>query len=171
VFKSRKATAVTECQAEPRSSPKLYLQATTVGAPRGQTPLVRVHPGREQVNFSGALNRHTGQEIVLRAKVINGATTASHLLWDRAPWHFGPAIQPVLAAQERLQVMHFPVAAPELNPQEQVWKAVRRAISHHHPVARLAALADPFEEHLNTTTCGSSFLERYGFNLICPMFK
>ena len=121
----------------------------------------------------------------MRATVMNGATTAQYLrqvlqaipevpillLWDRAPWHFGPAIQQVLATNERLEVMHFPVASPDLNPQEHVWKAVRRAISHHHTKPRLAALADQFKQHLNTTTFGSSFWEQYGFNLICPLFK
>jgi hypothetical protein len=40
----------------------MYLQATTtaVWAPKGQTPVVRVHPGREKVNFYGTLNLHTG---------------------------------------------------------------------------------------------------------------
>jgi hypothetical protein len=42
----------------------MYLQATTtaVWAPQGQTPVVRLHPGREKVNFYGTLNLHTGQE-------------------------------------------------------------------------------------------------------------
>jgi hypothetical protein len=55
----------------------IYLQATTtaVWAPRGQTPLVRVHPGREKGNFYGALNLHTGQEMV-------GSTTVSIRMLD-----------------------------------------------------------------------------------------
>ena len=45
----------------------LYLQSTTmaVWARRGQTPVVRAHPGREKVNFYGTLNLRTGEEIVL----------------------------------------------------------------------------------------------------------
>src|ERR671918_498315 len=90
----------------------MYLQATTtaVWAPRGQTPVVPVHPGREKVNFYGSLNLHTGQEVVMRAEVMNAAATAQHLqqilqaipevpillLWDRGPWHFGPPIREVL---------------------------------------------------------------------------
>jgi transposase len=128
----------------PQDEASMYLQATTmaVWAPRGQTPVVRIHPGREKLNFYGALNLQTGQEIVMRATVMNAATTAQHLvqilqvvpevplllLWDRAPWHFGPPIREVLAANPRLEVMYFPVAAPDLNPQEHVWKATRRAV-------------------------------------------
>ena len=165
----------------------LYLQATTtaVWAPRGQTPVVRVHPGREKVNFYGTLNLCTGEEIVSRAKVMNAAATAEHmqqileavpeapilLLWDRAPWHHGPAIREVLEATPRLELMEFPVASPDLNPQEHVWKATRREVSHNHQTPRLPELADKFEHHLRTTTFESSFLDQYGFNLICPMFR
>jgi transposase len=151
VYKSRSEAQVAEFEAKLEKNwltlPKTvimspYLQATTtaVWAPRGQTPVVLVHPGREKVNFYGALNLNNGQEIVMRATVMNAATTVRHLerilqavpegpillLWDRAPWHFGQPIREVLAANPRLEVHYFPVAAPELNPQEHGWKAARR---------------------------------------------
>jgi transposase len=163
----------------------LYLQATltAVWAPRGQTPVVRVHPGREKVNFYGTLNLLTGEEIAMRASVLNSETTARHLeqiltatqdvsillFWDRAPWHKGQSIRDVLEANPRLEIMYFPVAAPDLNPQERVWKAVRRAVSHNHVTPRLPELADRFEQHLASNTFDSSFLDRYGSNTICPM--
>jgi hypothetical protein len=169
----------------------MYLQATTtaVWEPRGRTPVVRVHPGREKVDFYGTPmesgNLHTGQEVVMRADVMNAAATAQHLkqilqavpevpillLWDRGPWHFGPPIRAVLEANPRLEVMHFPVAAPDLNPQEHVWKAARRAVSHNHTMPRLYQLADGFEHHLSSTIFESSFLDYYGFNAISPMFR
>lgn len=165
----------------------LYLQATSaaVWAPRGQTPVIRVHPGREKVNFYGTLNLHTGQEIAMQSDVMNGQATAQHLeqilealpgvpimlLWDRAPWHRGQPVQDVLDANPRLQIMWLPTAAPDLNPQEHVWKATRRAISHNHLTPRLPDLADRFEHHLTSNTFESSFLDRYGYNSICPMFK
>ena len=164
----------------------MYLQATpqAVWAPRGQTPVVRVHPGREKVNFYGTLNLRTGQEIAMQAPVMNSDTTAQHLkqvldtvpdvpillLWDRAPWHHGPAVREVLEANPRLEVIRLPVAAPDLNPQEQVWKAARHAVSHNHLWRRLPDLADRFEDHLASTAFDSSLLDRYGFNAICPMF-
>jgi hypothetical protein len=96
----------------------MYLQATTtvVWAPRGQTPVVRVHPGREKVNFYGTLNLHTGLEIVMRSAVMNAGATAQHLeqilqaipdvsillLLDRGPWHSGQPIREVLMANPRL---------------------------------------------------------------------
>ena len=138
----------------------LYLQATTarVWAPRRQTPVARVDPGRDKVNFYGTLNPHTGREIVMRSEVMNSEATALYLeqilgsvpdvpillLWDRGPWHFGQPVRDVLDANPRLETMLFPTASPELNPQEHVWKAARKAVSHNHLTLRLPDLADQF---------------------------
>ena len=164
----------------------LYLQATTtaVWAPRRQTPTVPVHPGREKVCFYGALNLKSGQQTLWRAQTMNSETTAHYLqhlletypqvpillLWDPAKWHYGQPVRDLLAANPRLEVMYLPPASPDLNPQEQVWKATRKAVSHNHRTQRLADLADQFEAHLASTTFPSSFLDMYGFNNICPMF-
>lgn len=164
----------------------LYLQATLrqVWAPCGQTPVVRADPSRVKTNFYGTLNLHTGQEIAMQAPTLNAIFTAQHLqqiltafpdtpillLWDRATWHRGAPIRQVLADNPRLEVMSFPVAAPELNPQEQVWKATRQAVSHNHLEPRLPVLADKFADHLTSTAFESSFLDRYGYTSICPLF-
>jgi len=165
----------------------LYLQATTISvwAPRGQTPIVRLHPGREHVHFYGTLNLHTGQELARQAKEMNSQTTAQYLeliletfpgvpillLWDRAPWHYGQPVRDVLAANSRLEVMYLPVAAPDLNPQEHVWKATREATSHNHMTRRLPELADKFESYLHSNTFKSSFLDCYGLNSLYSIFK
>jgi transposase len=139
------------------------LQATTsaVWAPRGETPEIYVDPGRAHAHFYGTLNLHTGDEIVSRSDQKNALVSAQHLcqiltrlpavpillLWDRASWHFGPPIQAVLAAHPRLELCYFPTASPELNPQEQVWKATRSAMSHNHQFLRLDQLADAWVHH------------------------
>lgn len=165
----------------------MYLQATTmaVWAPKGQTSVVRVDPGREKVCFYGTLDLRTGRDVVTRGPVMNAEATAQHLVhilkaipeqpillfWDRAPWHSGQPIRDVLAANPRLEIMRFPVAAPELNPQEHVWKAVRRAVSHNHTQRHLPELADRIEKHLTTETFQSSFLDHYGLTAVYPMFN
>jgi transposase len=165
----------------------LYLQATTmtVWAPRGQTPVVRADPSRKSTHFFGALNLHNGQDIVMRAETMNAETASQHLLkilnavpdvpivmfWDRAPWHRGQSIRDVLAANPRLELIYLPVAAPDLNPQEHIWKAARRAVSHNHSLARLDDLAERFEQYLNENSFACSMLDRYGFNTLCPMFN
>jgi hypothetical protein len=49
----------------PEDEASLYLQATTqsVWAPRGQTPVVRVHLDRKKVSFYGTLNLKTGDAL------------------------------------------------------------------------------------------------------------
>ena len=164
----------------------LYLQATTmaVWGPCGHPLVVRCDLSRVKTNFYGTLNLKTGQDIVTEATTMNAKATATHLqaivdaypdvpillLWDRAPWHRGSEIQEVLDANPRLELMHFPTAAPDLNPQEHVWKATRRAVSHNHTHRRLPDLAQRFEHHLTSTSFPSAFLDRYGWHLVCPRF-
>jgi len=165
----------------------LYLQATTcyVWSPTGQTPIVRADPGRAMTHFYGSLNLQTGQGIAMRSDSMNAEVSAQHLemlldanpdvpillFWDRAPWHRGKSIDKVLEENPRLEIIFFPSAAPDLNPQEHVWKAVRKEVSHNHLEARLPELADRFLVSLNSSSFKSSFLDKYGYNAICPMFN
>ena len=57
----------------------------------------------------------------------------------------------VSAANPCLEIMHFPVAAPDLNAREQVWKDTRGAISYNHVTTRLSELAQRFEHHPKDT--------------------
>lgn len=164
----------------------LYLQATTcyVWSPSGQTPIVRADPGRAKTNFYGSLNLQTGQELAMRSDLMNADVSAQYLemileanpnvpillFWDRAPWHRGKAIDQVLNENPRLEIIFFPTASPDLNPQEQVWKAVRKEVSHNHLETRLPQLADRFLSQLNSSTFKSAFLVKYAYSAICPMF-
>jgi transposase len=164
----------------------LYLQSTTIAVwyQRGQSPVVRVDPGRAKSCFYGSLNLLTGQVIAMQTPLMNAEVTAQYLrkileaypdrpiliFWDRAPWHKGPAIRQLLEEHPRLELFFFPVASPDLNPQEQVWKATRNAVSHNHFVPRLVELAQRFEDYLVSNVFPSSFLDRFGYNAIRPMF-
>lgn len=164
----------------------MYLQATLriVWAPKGETPVVKVDPGRDHLHFYGALNLQTGQEVVMRSPIMNGATSVLFLhklvsaypnqpillLWDRAPWHQGPAIQAFLAAHPALEIFYFPPASPDLNPQEHVWKATREQVTHNHTVTKLDQLADHFEDHLTAHTFPCSLLEQHNYYRIRAMF-
>lgn len=165
----------------------LYLQATLmrVWAPVGQTPQVRVDTQRDMVHFYGCLNLATGEETAMRAKTMNAETTVRFLqlvcrryphkpivlLWDRATWHGGRTVRNFLAAHPRIQVIKFPPGSPELNPQEHVWKATREQVSHNHLMPKLDVLADAFEAHLANSVFKSTFLDKYGYSAICPMFN
>lgn len=147
-------------------------------------PLVHLHPGRQSTHFYGALNLLTGQETVLRTDLMNADATVLFLLrlletyptqpilmfWDRAPWHRGEPIKQLLAAHPRLEIVYLPTAAPDLNPQEYVWKATRTAISHNHRHQRLDQLANAFEHHLRSTAFPCSLLQKHNYPQLCAMF-
>ena len=145
---------------------------------------MRADPGRAKTNFYGTLNLKNGQELAMRSDIMNAEVSAQHLemlldanpdlplllFWDRAPWHRGKPIDKVLEENPRLEIIFFPTASPDLNPQEHVWKAVRKEVSHNHLEARLPELANRFLNQLNLTTFNSSFLDKYGFTPICSRF-
>ncbi len=156
-----------------------------VWSPTGQTPVVKAHPGRDNTHFYGALDLQTGKEVVLRSALMNAQVSALFLtrvllaypdkplllLWDRAPWHRGPAIQEVLEVNPRLEIVWLPAGSPELNPQEQVWKATRQAVSHNHTQTKLSELADAFETHLMANRFACSLLQKHRHDFLSAMFK
>jgi transposase len=156
----------------------LYFQATLtrVWAPIGQTPIVDVHPQRDQVHFYGALNLRDGREMACSAPETSAEMTANFLmlllmlypqpillLLDRAPWHYGE-VTDLIEQTDRLQVLYFPVACPDLNPQEHVWERARDAISHNHTYRQFQPLIDEFETYLNDTVFTTNFMDAY-----CPL--
>lgn len=146
--------------------------------------MCKLHPGRESTHFYGALNLLTGQETAMRTQMMNGDVSALFLLrlldtypnqpllllWDRATWHRAKPIQRILEAHPRLQILYLPAAAPDLNPQEHVWKATRQVVSHNHRHAKLDRLAVAFEHHLSLTHFPCSLLDKLAYPQICAMF-
>lgn len=156
-----------------------------VWAPVGQTPSVRVDTQRDMIHFYGCLNLSTGQQIAMQTQTMNSESTALFLtqvaqcypdqpillLWDRAKWHGGQAVKDFLAAHPKIEVMKFPPGSPDLNPQEHVWKLTREKVSHNHLMPKLDVLAEAFASHLVKSVFKSTFLDKYGYSAICPMFK
>ena len=153
----------------------LYFQATLtrVWAPIGQTPIVAVHPQRDCVHFYGALNLRDGREVALSAAETTAEMTANFLmillmvypqpillLLDRAPWHYGE-VTDLIDQTDRLQVISFPPACPDLNPQEHVWERARDAISHNHTYRQFQPLIADFETYLNETVFSTNFMDAY----------
>ena len=156
----------------------LYYQATLthVWAPIGQTPILRLHPQRDHVHFYGALELRTGREIASPVHEQTGLVTASfiqmllllyptqHILFllDRAPWHFGDDLRTLFTENaDRLTVLYYPPACPDLNPQEHVWSQARDTLSHNHTYPAFETLIDDFETFLNETPFETNFLEKY----------
>lgn len=161
----------------------LYFQAslTRVWFPVGQTPVVRISPQRSHLPYYGALNRMTGQELALSLPALSADNTAHFLqhmldclpirpillLMDRAPWHKAESLRQFIAAQPRLEVVLFPPACPDLNPQEHVWKLARQAVSHNHTFPDFPALCQAFSAFLDSTL----FLFDWFTQLVPPVLR
>lgn len=60
------------------------------------------------------------------------------VIHDRGAQHHGAAIEDVVReAKERLMLKAQPAYSPELNPQERIWKWLRRVVTHNHWFATL----------------------------------
>ena len=92
------------------------------------------------------------------------------LLWDRAPWHFGPPIRDFLAAHPNLEICYLPPASPDLNPQEHVWKNAREHVTHNHTINKIDTLADLFDAHLTENTFPCSLLDLHDYQRLCARF-
>lgn len=162
----------------------LYFQATLtrVWSLMGQTPIVRMQPQRDHIHFYGALELRTGRQIALPAESQNGEITADFirillmlfptqhilLLLDRAPWHKGTPLSSLFDENTaRMDVLYYPPACPELNPQEHVWSQAREAISHNHAYSRFQTLIDDFETYLNESLFQTNFMEKYAPPFLC----
>jgi transposase len=164
---------------------RLYFQATVerVWAQVGHTPLIRVAAQRQSVSFYGALNVLTGEEIALSLPRQDSEMTIHFLqhlltclphrpiliLWDRASWHTSRQVRDFIQNQPRLEVIYFPVACPDLNPQEQVWKQGRHAVSHNHTLVCLGRLRQRFQDYLDHTLFKLTWIEKYLPPILCEV--
>lgn len=125
----------------------------------GQTPIIRHKLSREHLSaISGitsdgelflSVQEHSfkGPDVVdfLRqlAEQINGKLL---VIWDGAPIHRSRAVKDYLSsgASERIHLELLPPYAPELNPDEGVWRYLKRVELKNVNCASLSHLLDEF---------------------------
>lgn len=139
--------------------------------PEGEYPKIQVATKREARSIYGFLNIRSGKEIAFKTKWQNMYETCGvleklrrvypakkiFLIWDKAPWHKGSAVQQFIKEDGKIETFDFPRAAPEENPQEHVWKNGRSKVSHNRFIKNIDEATDEFVNYLNTTTFNYSF--------------
>jgi len=55
------------------------------------------------------------------------------VLWDNSHIHKGPVLRALLARHRRLRVAYLPPYAPELNPDEGVWRHAKADLANGRP--------------------------------------
>jgi transposase len=126
-------------------------------APRGQTPVLDVPFGRDHLSVMGALTLdgmlltwiqdHSvkGPDVVRFLKHLLARIPGKLLvIWDNLPAHKGQAVKDFLAqgAARRLTLKALPSYAPELNPEEGIWRflkyvELKNVCCHHLTELRL----------------------------------
>jgi len=122
--------------------------------PQGEFPTITCKTGgRKRKNVYGFLDLKTGDEHAFKTDLQNMYVTVDILkkvrgfyptqkiilYWDNAGWHRGSAVQEWITQDGNLRVVHFPTYAPELNPQEHVWKSGREAVTHNRYIEDIDA--------------------------------
>jgi transposase len=77
------------------------------------------------------------------------------LIWDSAGWHRSKKIKEFLKTTNQFDLFNFPPYTPELNPQEQVWKALRQNVTHNRLEKDFSVLIKDCLRFLNRTTFNS----------------
>jgi len=145
--------------------------------PEGEFPKVEISNTRKNRSVYGFLNIKTGEEHAFKTEKQNMFITAEILkkvrtiystqklfiIWDGAGWHRGSVAQDFIKQDKRIETLHFPSYAPELNPQEHVWKSGRAQVSHNRFIENIDTATDEFVMFLNANKFQYSLL---GFSAI-----
>ena len=120
-------------------------------APKGQTPIVRHHQRHDRLSMiSGLSLSPQGRRITLHFQIhdtnIRQEQTCEFLrhllrhlrghvivLWDNGNIHGGAPIRDLCSRFPRLRLERFPPYAPELNPDEGVWAAIKQTLANGRP--------------------------------------
>lgn len=109
-------------------------------APVGQTPILHEHLSRDHLSVISAITMEgkllmmeqersfKSQDVVRFLRHLLGQIPGKLLvIWDGSPIHRGRAVKDFLAsgASSRLRLEQLPGYAPDLNPEEGIWKHLK----------------------------------------------
>jgi len=123
-------------------------------APRGQTPCLRpsqrhdrisvisgisVSPTRRRVGLYYQWHHHNIREpeaVLFLRHLLRHLRGPVILIWDRLGVHRGKRVQKLCRRVPRLHLEFLPAYAPELNPDEGVWRLTKKRLANGCPADR-----------------------------------
>lgn len=138
-----------------------------VWLPKGQYPsVVDTNTTKQRRSIYGFLNLKTGQQEAFATDWQNMYITVSVLeqlreiyptqqlliLWDNCGWHRGSQVQRWIRRDGKIKTLYFPPYTPELNPQEHVWKAGRKATTHNLHITDIEQTVMDFVAYITSRT-------------------
>lgn len=145
-----------------------------VWLPQGVPAYVETSVKRKNVSIYGFLNIKTGHEHAFITEQQTSLVTVSILkkigqmyskkkiviIWDNAPWHRGLTVREFLGNNPyNFYLIALPPYAPELNPQEHVWKAGRENVTHNKLIRSIDTITKNFVSYLHNSTFQYKFLD------------
>ena len=80
------------------------------------------------------------------------------LIWDNPGWHRGSVVQKYIEKIGNIELLYYPAYAPELNPQEHVWKQGRAHITNNRIMDNMKKISREFIRFLNSSLFKYSLL-------------
>lgn len=139
--------------------------AQRVWLPTGEyPPVLEINGTRKNKSFYGFLNLKTGQEhtfvtdwqnMYITMEVLTklrGVYPSQKLvlIWDNCGWHRGSKVTEWIKQDGNTETIYFPPYTPDLNPQEHVWKAGRKAVTHNQYIQKIEATAEQFKQYVES---------------------
>lgn len=136
---------------------------------RNAKTVVKVHRDDQYQNFFGVLNLKNNKSHTFRLDWQNQYTIIYSLkcltklypnkriciIWDNARWHKGKELRKELhkgQSLERVHLVNFPPYAPDVNPQEHVWKYAKDQISNDNVLDTFRQTIALFEQSIRSAT-------------------
>jgi len=127
---------------------------------QGRQPLVpSLARTNQKVHIFGALNPISGKTHYRKTPTINAfhfqrflsqllsryPKGAIVIILDRAIWHRGRSLKPFQLENQRLILFFLPPYSPDMNPTEQLWKCLRREVTHNHFFEKMPKLKETLD--------------------------
>lgn len=136
---------------------------------RNAKTVLKVHRDNQYQNFFGVLNLKNQRAHTFRLDWQNQETMIDSLkkltdlypnkriciLWDNARWHKAKDLRKELhkgQSLERVHLINFPPYAPDVNPQERVWKYGKDQISNDNVADTFQQTIEMFERSIRSAT-------------------
>jgi transposase len=112
-------------------------------APVGKTPILHEHLSRDHLSAMSGITLEGKLYMIEQERAFKGEDAVRFLkhlmrqipgkllvIWDGSPIHRGGAVKDFLAsgASSRLQLEQLPGYAPDLNPDEGIWKHLKKCV-------------------------------------------
>lgn len=135
---------------------------------RAYPPVIETNATRKRKSIYGFFNLKTGQQHAFMADWQNMYLTVEVLdklrqtyptqelliVWDNCGWHRGSEVMKWIRRDKRTKTLHFPPYTPDLNPQEHVWKAGRKATTHNQHITDIEQTIKDFMNYITSRTFG-----------------